>query len=87
MDTTRRVVRVSDLSANLTAEAVLDAAKSTDPYAIYGTEVPQSIPGSKQHWKSYSLDLVSFSKQRGLPDLFVTLSAKDCWPHVQTRPH
>ena len=80
----RRVVRVPDLSTNLTAEAVLDAAKSTDPYAIYGTEVIRSIPGSKQHWKSFSLDLVSFSEQRGLPDLFVTLSANDCWPHVQS---
>ena len=80
----RRVVRVSDLSEDLTAQKVLDAQKSTDPYAVYGTEVPRSIPGSKQHWKSFSLDLVSFSEQRGLPDLFVTLSAYDCWAHVQS---
>ena len=39
----RRVVRVSDLSEDLT---VLDAEKSTDPYAIYGTEVPRSATGS-----------------------------------------
>ena len=41
----RRVVTVSDLSEDLTAAKVLDAKvldaeKSTDPYAIYGTEVP-----------------------------------------------
>ena len=75
---------MSDLSEDLTAAKVLDAEKSTDPYAIYGTEVPRSIPGSRQHWKSFSLDLVSFSEQRELPDLFVTLSAYDCWPYVQS---
>ena len=80
----RRVVRVSDLSEDLTAAKVLDTEKFTDPYAVYGTEVPRSIPGSRQHWKSFSLDLVSFSEQRGLPDLFVTVSAYDCWPHVQS---
>ena len=66
----RRVVQVSDLSEDLTAGKVLDAEKSTDSYVIHGTEVPRSIPGSRQHWKSFSLDLVSFSEQRGL---FVTL--------------
>ena len=80
----RRVVRVSDLSEDLTAAKVLDAEKSTDPYAVYGTEVPRSIPGSRQHWKSFSSDLVSFSEQRGLPYLFVTLSAYDSWPHVHS---
>ena len=78
------LVRVSDLNEDLTAQKVLDAEKSTDPYAIYGTEVPRSIPGSRQHWKSFLLDLVSFSEQRGLPNLFVTLSAYDYWPHVQS---
>ena len=75
---------MSDLSGDLTAQKVLDAEKSADPYAIYGTEVPRSIPGSRQHWISFSLDLVLFSEQRRLPDLFVTLSAYDCWPHVQS---
>ena len=56
----RRVVRVSHLSENLTAGTVLDAKKSNDPYAVYGSEIPRSIPGSRQHWKSFSLDLVSF---------------------------
>ena len=75
---------MSDLSKDLTTQKVLDADKSAHPHAIYGTEVPRSISGSRQHWKSFSLDLVSFSEQRGLPDLFVTLSAYDCWPHVQS---
>ena len=68
----RRVVRVSDLSKNLTAGTVLDAEKSNDPYAVYGSEIPRSIPGSRQHWKSFSLDLVSLSEQRGLSDFFMT---------------
>ena len=68
----------------ISAEKVLDAEKSIDPYAIYGTEVPRSIPGSRQHWKSFSLDLISFSEQRGPPDFFVTLSAYNCWPQVQS---
>ena len=42
--TSRRVARVSDLSEDLTAAKVLDAEKSTDPYAVYEAEVPQSIP-------------------------------------------
>ena len=75
---------MSDLSENLTAGTVLDAEKSNDPYAVYGSEVPRSIPGSRQHWKSFSLDLVSFSEQRGLPDFFVILTAYDCWSHVQS---
>ena len=34
--------------------------------------------------KSFGLDLVAFVQQRGLPDYFVTLTAFDGWPHVQT---
>ena len=47
----RRVIRVN-LTEHLTA---------LDAYAIYEIEVPRSIPGSRQHWKSFSL---SFSEQR-----------------------
>ena len=58
-------------------------AKQADPYAVYGTEIPRIIPGSKQFWKSFGLDLVAFVEQRGLPDFFLTLTAYDGWPQIQ----
>ena len=47
------------------------------------TEIPRIIPGSKQFWRSFGLDLVAFVEQRGLPDFFLTLTAYDGWPQVQ----
>ena len=46
-------------------------------------DIPRIIPGSKQFWKSFGLDLVSFVEQRGLPQFFLTLTAHDLWPQVQ----
>ena len=40
-------------------------ARQTDPYTVYGTEIPRIIPGSKQFWRSFGLDLVAFVEQRG----------------------
>ena len=42
-----------------------------------------TFPGSKQFWKSFGLDLVSFVEQRGLSQFFLTLTAHDLWPQVQ----
>ena len=75
----RKVVKVQDLTNSLNASQ----ARQTDPYAVYGTEIPRIIPGSKQFWRSFGLDLVSFVEQRGLPDFFLTLTAYDGWPQVQ----
>ena len=69
MNNCRWVVKVGSLQESLHAGEV----KGQDPYAIYGTQVPRVIPGSKQYWKSFGLDLVAFVAQRGLPDFFVTL--------------
>jgi len=77
----RRVVKVSQLTETLDATKVRQA--ESDPYRIYGSEVPRVIPGSKQHWRSFGLDLVAFVEQRGLPDFFVTLTAYDGWAHTQ----
>ena len=41
-----------------------------NPYTSYGTDVPRCIPGSKQYWKSFSLDLVAMTEQKGIPDFF-----------------
>ena len=58
----RRIVGVSKLECKLTAGEVRKANKNVyDPYASYGTEVPRSIPGSKQYWKSFGLDLVAMT--------------------------
>ena len=59
-------------------------ARLTDPYASYGTDVPCTIPGSKQYWKSFGLDLVAITQQLGIPDFFLTLSPNDNWPHIQS---
>ena len=74
----RRVVNVAHLTESLNASKVQQDEQSTDPYAIYGTEVPCNIPGSRQHWKSFGLDLTAFVQQRGcLIEFFVTFSAYD----------
>ena len=80
MHEARKVVKVQSLSEPLTAERV---SGPSDPYSIYGTEIPRIIPGSKEFWRSFGLDLVAFVEQRGLPNFFLTLTAYDGWPQVQ----
>ena len=81
----RKVVGVSRLECNLTAGEVTEANKDKhDPYASYGTDVPHNVPGPKQYWKSFGLDLVAMTEQRGIPDYFLTLSPNDDWPHIQS---
>ena len=79
MYASKRCVQIGNLTEVLNASK----AKDNDPYSKYGTEVPRSIPGSAQYWKSFGLDLVAMVEQRGLPDFFLTLSAHDGWPQVQ----
>ena len=79
MHNARKVIKVHNLTESLNASNV----KGADPYAVYGTDIPRIIPGSKQFWKSFGLDLVSFVEQRGLPQFFLTLTAHDLWPQVQ----
>ena len=78
-----RSVKVSTLTEDLTAGQVTSAEQSKDPYSQYGTEIPRSIPGTKEYWRSFGLDLVAFAKERGLPTFFLTLTAYDGWPHTQ----
>ena len=61
----------------MTVSKLLKAECSSQPYDSYGTEVPRVLPGTRQHWKSFRLDLTTFVEQRGFPDFFVTLSAND----------
>ena len=71
----RKIVGVGRLERKLTADELSKANRDVhDPYAAYGTDVPRSIPGSKQYWKSFGLDLVAMTQQRGIPDFFLTLS-------------
>ena len=58
------------LIGNLTEVLNASQAKDNDPYSKYGTEVPCSIPGSAQYWKSFGMDLVAMVEQRGFPDFF-----------------
>ena len=80
MHNARKVVQVQKLSAPLNASHLSE----TDPYSVYGSEIPRIVPGSKQFWRSFGLDLVYFVEKRGLPDFFLTLTAYDGWPHVQS---
>ena len=73
--------KVQSLSELLTAER---ASERSDLYSVYGTEIPRIIPGSKEFWRSFGLDLVAFVEQRGLPDFFLILTAYDGWPQIQT---
>ena len=77
LDNCRRVVKVGSLQESLHAREV----RGQD--AIYGTQVPRVIPGSKQYWKSFGLDLVAFVAQRGLPDFFCD-TAFDGWPRADS---
>ena len=67
----RKVVGVSRLEHKLTAGKINQVSKDLhDPYASYGTDVPRSIPGSKQYWKSFGLSIVAMTQQMGIPDFF-----------------
>ena len=79
MHNARKVVKGGNLTHSLNAS---DVKGSSDPYAVYSTDIPGIIPGSKQFWKLFGLDLVSMN--RGLPDFFLTLTAHDLWPQVQS---
>ena len=46
----RKVVKVPSLSEPLTAERV---SGLSDPYSVYGTEIPGIVPGSKEFWRSF----------------------------------
>ena len=81
----RKIIGVSKLEHKLTAGEVSKANIDLhDPYALYGTDVPRTIPGLKQYWKSFGLDLVAMTQQLGIPDFFLTLSPNDNWPHIQS---
>ena len=79
MNNARRVVKCGSLQELLDAGKV----KNQDPYAIYGSQVPCVVPGSKQYWKTFGLDLVTSVQQRGLLDFFC-YPAFDGWPHMQS---
>ena len=66
----RKVVATGKLEESLTAGKVIAADKPlSDPYALYGTEMPRVVPGSKQYWKSFWYDLVAMTDQLlGIPD-------------------
>ena len=74
----RRIVGVTRLESKLTAGELLNTNRDKhDPYAAHGTDVPRSIPGTKQYWKSFGLDLVAMTEQRGISDFFLTVSPND----------
>ena len=78
-----KTVNVARQTEIVTAERVLTAEQSGDPYSCYGKEMPNCIPGPPQYWKTFGLDLIAMTQTRGLPDFFITLSVNDAWPHVQ----
>ena len=70
-----KVVEVQSLSESLPA----GVSGPSDPYSVYGIEIPRIIPSSKEFWRSLGLDLVAFVERRGLPNFFLTLTAYDGW--------
>jgi len=75
------MVSVIKLEKNLTASKVIAADKDADTnkYASYGTDVPRIIPGSKQYWKSFGLDLVAMVEMLGE----LITSPNDNWSQIQ----
>ncbi|RNA06979.1 DNA helicase ATP, partial [Brachionus plicatilis] len=53
-------------------------------YFEYGNCVPRCITGSKAYWKSKNYDLVSMVNNKGLPALFLTLTANDSWCELKS---
>jgi len=45
----RRTVKCAQLSEPLNAKKVRNREKSSNHYEVYGSEVPQTVPGSLQH--------------------------------------
>ena len=62
------------LNETITAGKVLEAEQSNQPYASYGTEVPTVVPGTRQHFKSFSLDLTAFVDQRDFYSLLLQMT-------------
>ena len=70
-------------SDDLTKERYEDL-KQHDPYNIYGTDMPTTIPGTKGYWSSKLLDLLAMSSELKKPDYFITVTQNDNWPELQT---
>ncbi|RNA15558.1 replicase helicase endonuclease [Brachionus plicatilis] len=54
-----------------------------EDYFQYGNSIPRSITGSKSYWKSKYYDSIALTNSKGLPDLFVTLTANDSLPELK----
>ena len=57
-----KTVNVAQQTEKVTAEKVLAAERGEDPYAVYGREMPNCIPGSAQYWKSFGLNLIAMTQ-------------------------
>ena len=57
--------------------------KGENPYDAYGTELPNTIPGSKGYWSARLLDALAMSRELGKPQFFITLTQNDSWPELQ----
>ena len=74
-----RKARRTGRDVPMTSESI----KRQNPYDMYGTDVPNTIPGSKGYWSSRLLDVLAMSRELGKPDFFVTLTENDSWPELQ----
>ncbi|CAF1074181.1 unnamed protein product [Brachionus calyciflorus] len=69
------------LSDNKNVESLTN--DNYNDYFKYGNCIPKSITGSKAYWKAKYHDLISIINSKGLPNLFVTLTANDSWPELK----
>ena len=53
-------------------------------YQQYGTQVPNTIPGSKSYWSSKLLEVLEMSAELGKPTFFITLTQNDGWHELQS---
>lgn len=74
-------VKVKELTEPITKGDIND---DKNIYEQYGTEVPYTIPNSRNYWWAKTQELIALSvyKQRP-PDFFITLTHNDGWPEIQ----
>ena len=78
MHEARKVVKVQSLFESLTADRV---SAQSDPYSVYGTEIPRIIPGRRVLEVFWSR-ACCLCRAEGFT-FFLTLTAYDGWPQVQ----
>lgn len=75
-----KTIQVTNRTDKLTKKKL----STNSSYHAYGTNVPQSITGSRSYWQSRYLDLLALTSELGQPTFFITLTQNDSWDELES---